>query len=49
MRARVAWLAVWSVLAVAAPLHVVRIHGVDMAWIYRAPPEVAQARAAEGR
>jgi hypothetical protein len=30
----------------AAPLHVVRIHGVDFAWIYRAPPEVAQPRAA---
>ena len=30
----------------ARPLHVVRIHGVDFAWIYRAPPQVAQPRAA---
>ncbi|MEO7912019.1 MAG: glycosyltransferase family 39 protein [Roseiflexaceae bacterium] len=30
----------------APPLHTVRIHGVDFAWIYRAPPLVAQPRAA---
>jgi hypothetical protein len=30
----------------APPLHTVRIHGVDFAWIYRAPPQVGQARAA---
>src|SRR5262249_22650103 len=30
----------------APPLHIVRIHGVDFAWIYRAPPQVAQRRAA---
>jgi 4-amino-4-deoxy-L-arabinose transferase-like glycosyltransferase len=30
----------------APPLHTVRIHGVDFAWIYRAPPQVAQPRAA---
>jgi hypothetical protein len=30
----------------AAPLHVVRIHGVDFAWIYQAPPAVAQERPA---
>jgi 4-amino-4-deoxy-L-arabinose transferase-like glycosyltransferase len=30
----------------AVPLHVVRIHGVDFAWIYRAPPQVGQPRAA---
>ncbi|MBK9714752.1 MAG: glycosyltransferase family 39 protein [Kouleothrix sp.] len=28
------------------PLYTVRIHGVDMAWIYRAPPTVAQRRPA---
>jgi hypothetical protein len=28
------------------PLHTVRIHGVDYAWIYQAPPEVEQLRAA---
>ncbi|HET9223238.1 MAG TPA: glycosyltransferase family 39 protein [Roseiflexaceae bacterium] len=28
------------------PLHVVRIHGVDYAWIYQAPPAVAQPRPA---
>jgi hypothetical protein len=31
----------------APPLHTVRIHGVDFAWIYRAPPQVAQPRPAE--
>ncbi|HEX5691666.1 MAG TPA: glycosyl transferase, partial [Roseiflexaceae bacterium] len=31
----------------AVPLHTVRIHGVDYAWIYQAPPEVAQARQAD--
>jgi len=30
----------------APPLHTVRIHGVDFAWIYRAPPTVEQPRAA---
>jgi hypothetical protein len=30
----------------APPLHTVRIHGVDFAWIYRAPPQVGQPRAA---
>jgi hypothetical protein len=30
----------------APPLHTVRIHGVDFAWIYRAPPQVEQPRAA---
>jgi 4-amino-4-deoxy-L-arabinose transferase-like glycosyltransferase len=30
----------------APPLHTVRIHGVDFAWIYRAPPQVAQLRPA---
>lgn len=30
----------------APPLQTVRIHGVDFAWIYRAPPQVAQPRAA---
>jgi 4-amino-4-deoxy-L-arabinose transferase-like glycosyltransferase len=30
----------------APPLHTVRIHGVDFAWIYRAPPQVAQPRSA---
>ncbi|HEU5102332.1 MAG TPA: glycosyltransferase family 39 protein [Roseiflexaceae bacterium] len=30
----------------APPLHTVRIHGVDFAWIYRAPPQVAHPRAA---
>jgi hypothetical protein len=29
------------------PAHVVRIHGIDYAWIYRAPPPVAQPRAAD--
>jgi 4-amino-4-deoxy-L-arabinose transferase-like glycosyltransferase len=28
------------------PLHTVRIHGVDFAWIYQAPPQVAQPRVA---
>ncbi len=28
------------------PLHVVRLHGVDYAWIYQAPPPVAQPAAA---
>jgi 4-amino-4-deoxy-L-arabinose transferase-like glycosyltransferase len=28
------------------PLHVVTIHGVDYAWIYQAPPPVAQSRPA---
>jgi 4-amino-4-deoxy-L-arabinose transferase-like glycosyltransferase len=28
------------------PEHVVRIHGIDYAWIYRAPPPVATVRAA---
>jgi hypothetical protein len=28
------------------PLHIVRIHGVDFAWIYQAPPQVAQPRSA---
>jgi hypothetical protein len=28
------------------PLHVVRIHGVDFAWIYRAPPPLGQERGA---
>jgi hypothetical protein len=28
------------------PLHIVRIHGVDFAWIYQAPPQVAQPRMA---
>jgi Dolichyl-phosphate-mannose-protein mannosyltransferase len=31
----------------AAPLHTVRIHGVDFAWIYRIPPPVAIARPAD--
>jgi 4-amino-4-deoxy-L-arabinose transferase-like glycosyltransferase len=31
----------------AAPLHTVRIHGVDYAWIYRIPPPVASARPAD--
>jgi hypothetical protein len=30
----------------APPLHIVRIHGVDFAWIYRAPPQVEHPRAA---
>jgi 4-amino-4-deoxy-L-arabinose transferase-like glycosyltransferase len=30
----------------AVPLHVVRLHGVDYAWIYQAPPEVAKSRPA---
>jgi Dolichyl-phosphate-mannose-protein mannosyltransferase len=30
-----------------APLHTVRIHGVDYAWIYRIPPPVAIARLAD--
>ncbi len=30
----------------APPLHTIRIHGVDFAWIYRAPPQVAQLRSA---
>jgi hypothetical protein len=30
----------------APPLHTVWIHGVDFAWIYRAPPQVAQPRPA---
>ncbi|HEX9370336.1 MAG TPA: glycosyltransferase family 39 protein [Roseiflexaceae bacterium] len=30
----------------AEPLHVVRIHGVDFAWVYRAPPQVARPRPA---
>jgi hypothetical protein len=30
----------------AVPLHVVRVHGVDYAWIYQAPPAVAQQRPA---
>jgi len=29
-----------------APLHIVRIHGVDFAWIYRAPAQAAHARPA---
>jgi 4-amino-4-deoxy-L-arabinose transferase-like glycosyltransferase len=29
-----------------APLHTVRIHGVDFAWIYRAPAQAAHARPA---
>jgi len=29
------------------PLHVVRIHGVDYAWIYRVPPPVAQPAEAD--
>jgi 4-amino-4-deoxy-L-arabinose transferase-like glycosyltransferase len=28
------------------PVHVVQIHGIDYAWIYRAPPPVATVRAA---
>jgi hypothetical protein len=31
----------------ASPLHTVRIHGVDYAWIYRIPPPVAIARPAD--
>jgi 4-amino-4-deoxy-L-arabinose transferase-like glycosyltransferase len=31
----------------APPLHTVRIHGVDFAWIYRAPAQAAHARAAD--
>jgi hypothetical protein len=31
----------------AVPLHTVRIHGVDYAWIYQAPPPVAQPRQAD--
>ncbi|HWQ14853.1 MAG TPA: glycosyltransferase family 39 protein [Roseiflexaceae bacterium] len=30
----------------AAPLHTVRIHGVEYAWIYQAPPPVAEERPA---
>lgn len=30
-----------------APLETIRIHGVEYAWIYRAPPPVAQARPAD--
>jgi hypothetical protein len=30
----------------AQPLHTVRIHGVEYAWIYQAPPPVAQQRVA---
>ncbi|MBK9711478.1 MAG: glycosyltransferase family 39 protein [Kouleothrix sp.] len=29
------------------PLHVVTIHGIDYAWIYRAPPPVSQPREAD--
>jgi hypothetical protein len=32
---------------VEAPAHVVRIHGIDYAWIYRAPPPVAERRDAD--
>src|SRR5262249_32024455 len=31
----------------AVPLHVVSIHGVDYAWIYQAPPPLAQPRLAD--
>ncbi len=31
----------------AVPLHVVRIHGVDYAWIYQVPPHVEQPRPAD--
>jgi 4-amino-4-deoxy-L-arabinose transferase-like glycosyltransferase len=31
----------------AIPLHVVSIHGVDYAWIYQAPPPLAQPRSAD--
>jgi 4-amino-4-deoxy-L-arabinose transferase-like glycosyltransferase len=31
----------------AIPLHVVSIHGVDYAWIYQAPPPLAQPRPAD--
>jgi hypothetical protein len=30
----------------AAPLHTVRIHGVEYAWVYAAPPPVAEERSA---
>lgn len=32
--------------AAATPLHTVRIHNVEYAWIYQIPPEVAEARPA---
>jgi hypothetical protein len=32
---------------VAAPLHVVQIHGVDYAWIYQAPPPISQPQPAD--
>ncbi len=31
----------------AVPLHTVRLHGVDYAWIYQVPPPVAHARPAD--
>ncbi|MFL5805126.1 MAG: glycosyltransferase family 39 protein [Roseiflexaceae bacterium] len=31
----------------AIPLHIVNIHGVDYAWIYQAPPPLAQPRPAD--